>query len=130
VEGRSDAGARVDVVQIAELATKMRPEIAGMSHDGLEAMPVIEGHKGNFDVVYFDAERGDVIVHHWATLHGSCRNVSAKRTRRAASVRYAGEDCTFYHRKSSPEPYRHTVGLVDGDALEKAERFPIVWPRA
>lgn len=109
--------------------TESFPEFEGMSHDGLEAMPVIEGHEEDFDVVYFDAEPGDVIVHHWATLHGSSGNVSAKRTRRAASVRYAGEDCTFYQRKSSPEPYRHTVGLVDGDALEKAERFPVVWPR-
>ena len=70
-----------------------------------------------------------MIVHHWATLHGSSGNVSAGRIRRAASVRYAGDGCSYYRRASSPEPYRNTLELSDGDPLEKAERFPIVWPR-
>ena len=70
---------------------------------------------------------GDVIVHHWATLHGSAGNVSASRVRRAASVRYAGDDCTYYQSSTSLDPFRFSTGLVDGDALEKAERFPIVW---
>ncbi len=40
------------------------------------------------------------------------------------------EDVTFYKRPSSPEPFRNTVGLDDGDDLDGAERFPRVWPRA
>ena len=104
-------------------------ELGEMSHDGLEPMPVIEGQEAEFDIVYFDAEPGDVIVHHWATIHGSSGNVSSNRVRRAASVRYAGDDCSYYQRPSSPESFRNATGLADGDALEKAERFPIVWPR-
>lgn len=105
------------------------PEFEEISYAGLEQMPVIEGHEDEFDVVYFDAEPGDVIVHNWQTIHGSAGNVSANRIRRAASVRYAGDDCTYFQRPSSPEPYRHTVGLANGDVLEKAPRFPVVWPR-
>jgi ectoine hydroxylase-related dioxygenase (phytanoyl-CoA dioxygenase family) len=110
--------------------TESFPEFGDMSHQGLDQMPVIEGHEDEFDTVYFDVEPGDVIVHHWGTLHGSSGNVSANRVRRAASVRYAGDDCTYYQRPSSPEPFRNTTGLVNGDRLEKAERFPIVWPRS
>ena len=104
------------------------PEIEGIDLSGLEDLPRITPQ--SHDVVYLDAEPGDVIVHHWATIHGSTGNVTQSRPRRAASVRYACEGCTYYRRPSSPEPWRDTLDLRDGDPLEKAERFPIVWPRS
>lgn len=69
---------------------------------------------------------GDVIVHHWSTIHGAAGNVSATV---AASIRFALGDSTYYQRPSSPEPFRHSLNLRDGDPLENADRFPIVWPR-
>lgn len=77
---------------------------------------------------HFDAEPGDVIVHHWATLHGSRGNVSANRQRRAAAIRYACDGCHYYARPSSPEPFRKTIDLEDGAVLESHVRFPVVWP--
>ena len=44
-----------------------------------------------YDVLQFDAEPGDVIIHHPRTVHGSSGNVSESR-RLAASIRYVGDD--------------------------------------
>jgi hypothetical protein len=104
------------------------PEVGGISLEGLDTLP--ESALDEERIRYFDAEPGDVIVHHWATLHGSRGNTSASRTRRAASIRYALDGCYFYRRPSSPEPFRNTVGLSDGAPLESADRFPVVWPRS
>jgi len=103
------------------------PEVEGIDLSGLEVLT--QDMLDEADIHYFDAEPGDVIVHHWATLHGSRGNVSANKIRRAASIRYACDDCRYFSRPSSPEPFRRTVKLRDGDPLEKADRFPVVWPR-
>ena len=71
-----------------------------------------------------------MIVHHWSTVHGAAGNVSASAARRAASIRYAWGDSTYHQRPSSPEPFRFTVNLREGEPLENASRFPVVWPRA
>jgi ectoine hydroxylase-related dioxygenase (phytanoyl-CoA dioxygenase family) len=95
----------------------------------LEPLPPMEQHPS---LGYFDADPGDVIVHHWATVHGSTGNVSSDPTaiRRAASIRFAGDGVRFYQRPSSPEPFRGAiVGLRDGDKLDNDPRFPVVWPR-
>lgn len=107
--------------------TGVFPERDGIAHGELEQMPPISPE--THDVVYFEAEPGDVIVHHWSTVHGAAGNVSASAVRRAASVRYAHGDSRFFRRPSSPEPFRDRVDLADGDPLERAARFPIVWPR-
>ena len=101
--------------------------IPGLQFDDLTDLPPIDANPGDYDIVRFEAEPGDVIVHHWMTLHGSTGNISANRTRRAASVRFAGDDVTYYHRPSSPDPFRHTVSLADGDDLSNEPRFPLVW---
>lgn len=45
----------------------------------------------DFDVVQFNAEPGDVIIHHPRTVHGAGGNTSERR-RLAVSIRYCGED--------------------------------------
>ena len=106
--------------------TGTMPELAGMSYEGLVRLD--HSRLRDEDMLWFDTEPGDVIVHHWATLHGSRGNVDSSRGRRAASVRYALDGCHFYKRPSSPEPFRNTVGLADGDPLERSDRFPVAWP--
>lgn len=101
-------------------------EKGGIDLSGLEPLPPAESFAD--DVIWYDAEPGDVIVHHWATIHGSSGNTTANRTRRAASVRFACQGTRFFRRPSSPEPFRNTIDLNDGDRLELADRFPIVWP--
>ncbi len=104
------------------------PERDGIEHAGLESMPPID--PASEEVVYLEADPGDVIVHHWSTIHGAGGNVSGSAIRRAASVRYALGDSRYCRRSSSPEPFRDTLDLRDGDPLELAARFPVVWPRA
>lgn len=58
-------------------------------------MPDIEHNEGGYDVVYFEAKPGDVIIHHLRTIHGAAGNVSSKSHLRAASIRYIGDDVTY-----------------------------------
>ena len=109
-------------------ATGTFPTAGGIFYDDLDDLPRVDENPDRYEVRRFEAGPGDVIVHHWMTLHGSTGNVSATKIRRAASVRYAGDDVTFFQRRSSPEPFRHSVQLEDGDPLENASRFPVVWP--
>ncbi len=109
--------------------TKAFPEVGGITMAGLDPLPPIESEPEAFELRYFDAEPGDVIVHHWATIHGSTGNVSQRALRRAASVRYAGDDVTFLRRASSPEPFRNTINLADGDRLDRDPHFTLAWPR-
>lgn len=90
-----------------------------------EDMPDIEGNEEKYNVVYFDVEPGDVIIHHYATLHGATGNTSATRMRRAGAFRYCGDDATFIRRKTAPPKAFQTNVLKVGDPLD-SEDFPVV----
>jgi ectoine hydroxylase-related dioxygenase (phytanoyl-CoA dioxygenase family) len=98
------------------------PEIGGIDLSGLDDLD--HTRLRDEDIVYFDAEPGDVIVHHWATLHGSSGNTSSGRIRRAASIRFACDGCVFYQRPSSPEPFRHTIDIEPGTPLGHPQSLP------
>ncbi len=90
-------------------------------------LPDIEGTIDNYDVVSFDVMPGDVIVHHFRTVHGAGGNRSPY-PRRALSLRYCGEDMRFFDRPgTAPQPHHHHQ-LRDGDLLD-SQQFPVVWPR-
>jgi hypothetical protein len=93
-----------------------------------ELLPDIEGHMGDYDIVHFDVEPGDVIVHHYRTIHGAGGNHSRYQVRRAASLRYCGDDIRFQTRPWAPKQLHHTQRLKDGDPLGSAD-FPVVWTR-
>lgn len=103
-------------------------QMTGGDH-GLPQLPDIEGHEDEYDVVYFDVEPGDVIVHDYRTVHGARGNVSATRGRRSVSLRYGGDDAVYLDRASAPEEFPADPGLADGDPLD-GEVFPVVWRRA
>jgi ectoine hydroxylase-related dioxygenase (phytanoyl-CoA dioxygenase family) len=90
-------------------------------------LPDIEGNPDQFDIVYFDVEPGDVIVHHTRTAHGSGGNATMNRRRRALSVRYTGDDVRWGPMPRAGERLPHT--LREGDSLDRAEDvFPTCWP--
>ena len=95
---------------------------------GLPVLPDIEGNEDDYDIVYFDVEPGDVIVHNYRLAHGSRGNTSLDRTRRAVSLRFAGDDATALHRPSAPPEFPTDPSLSDGDPLD-SDIYPIVWPR-
>jgi ectoine hydroxylase-related dioxygenase (phytanoyl-CoA dioxygenase family) len=93
-----------------------------------EPLPDIEGHMDDYDLVHFDVEPGDVIVHHYKTLHGTGGNHSRYQVRRAASLRYCGDDIRVQTRPWAPKQLHHTQKLQEGEPLSGPD-FPVVWVR-
>jgi ectoine hydroxylase-related dioxygenase (phytanoyl-CoA dioxygenase family) len=94
-----------------------------------ERLPDIEGHEDDFDVVYYESEPGDVIVHHVRTVHGSTGNLSADRVRRAVTLRYLGDDTRYLERTGAPPDSAKSPSLESGDRMDSPE-FPLVWTRS
>ena len=93
-----------------------------------ETLPDIDGHPDDYDLVHFNVEPGDVIVHHFRTLHGSGGNLSRYQPRRAASIRYCGDDIHFKKRPWTPRQLHQTTEVIEGAPLHGRD-FPIVWRR-
>lgn len=91
-------------------------------------LPDIEGNPNDYDLVHFDVEPGDILVHHYRTLHGTGGNTSRYQVRRAASIRYCGDDIRVRSRPWAPKQLHHKHQLRDGDPLDCPD-FPIVWTR-
>ena len=101
--------------------------------DGLEEMPDIDAIVDPADILSFETEPGDVIMHDVLNIHSSPGNNSDRR-RRALGPRFAGEQATYAVRQTKlnirplvdpelnhgdhfpPEPDHHV--------------FPQVWPNA
>jgi hypothetical protein len=89
-------------------------------------LPDIENNMDDFDLIHFDVEPGDVLVHHYRTIHGTAGNRSRYQVRRAASIRYCGDDIRFKERAWAPRQLHQTHRLKSGDTLSGPD-FPIVW---
>ena len=93
-----------------------------------DLLPDIDADPDAYDIIRFEAEPGDIIVHHYKTIHGSGGNLSRYQVRRAASLRYCGDDIRFKTRPGVPPQLHHTRRLADGDKLGGPD-FPVVWRR-
>lgn len=94
-----------------------------------ERLPDIEANRGDYDIVSFEVEPGDIIVHDVLTVHGSGGNLSQNALRRAVSFRYCGDDITYFDRPGAiPQPYFQGIDMEDGQPLI-SKYYPIVWPR-
>jgi len=91
-----------------------------------DQLPDIEARPDSFDIVHFETEPGDVIVHHYKTIHGTGGNLSRFQVRRAASLRYCGDDIRFHSRTYAPPQLHHKHRLNDGEPLSGPD-FPVVW---
>ena len=92
-------------------------------------LPDVEGNPDAYDLIHFDVEPGDVLVHHYRTIHGTGGNTSRYQVRRAASIRYCGDDIRVRSRPWAPKQLHHKHRLSDGDELNGPD-FPVVWSRA
>jgi ectoine hydroxylase-related dioxygenase (phytanoyl-CoA dioxygenase family) len=88
-----------------------------------ELVPAVDG--GDYDIVTFALEPGDVTVHHARTLHAAGPNRSSARRRRAISVRYCGDDAVMRFRPGAPRKPEQER-LRDGDPLG-GDVHPQVW---
>ena len=93
-----------------------------------EDMPSIEANPEAYGVQYLEAEPGDVLVHHFLTVHGSEGNRS-NTLRAAFSLRYCDAEMRYRQRPGAPAQPLHKSGMNDGDALDD-DVHPVVWPKA
>ncbi|MCB1504637.1 MAG: phytanoyl-CoA dioxygenase family protein [Hyphomicrobiaceae bacterium] len=93
-----------------------------------EPLPDIEGNRDQYDIVSFDVEPGDIVVHHYRTLHGAGGNASRYQVRRAVSLRYCGDDIRVVDRPWIPSRPHRKQKLTEGSPLVGPD-FPIVWRR-
>lgn len=91
-----------------------------------EPMPDIEAHRDDYEIIHFDMEPGDALIHHLLILHGAPGNSASDRRRRAIAYRYAGDDATYAVRDFGPKPV-WDPGLNAGDHFG-CDLFPQVWP--
>ena len=70
----------------------------------------------------------DVIVHNYKTVHGAGGNLSRYQVRRAASLRYCGDDIRVCSRPWAPRQLHHTTKLNEGEPLSGPD-FPVGWRR-
>lgn len=90
-------------------------------------LPDIESAPNDFGVVYVDADPGDVIVHHFLTMHGSEGNVGGN-DRRVFSLRYCDSRIRYRRRPGAPAQPLHKADLRDGKPLSEAYH-PIAYVR-
>lgn len=93
-----------------------------------DILPDIEADPDQFDLIHFETEPGDVLVHHYKTIHGTGGNLNPFIPRRAASIRYGGDDLRYTQRPGAPARLHHQNQQIEGEPLQGSD-FPIVWRR-
>lgn len=92
-----------------------------------ERLPDIEAHRDEYDIVSFNVEPGDVVIHDVMTIHGAGGNMS-DRNRRAISFRYCGDDIRYFDRPGAIPQSGVSHALENGARLF-CDDYPLVWPR-
>lgn len=93
-------------------------------NDGLEALPDIDGHRDDYEILGWALEPGDAVAFDYRTVHGAPANHSASSQRRAFSLRLVGDDARFARREGiTTSPPFEGVTLEHGAALDAPE-FP------
>jgi ectoine hydroxylase-related dioxygenase (phytanoyl-CoA dioxygenase family) len=93
----------------------------------LPRLPDIEAQEQEYEILTFDVRPGDIIVHDARVVHGAGGNTTAQM-RRAISMRYCGDDVTYFKRQGTAFQANATHTLENGSALHTKD-FPVVWPR-
>ena len=95
------------------------------SKGGLEAMPDIDNVVPADEIICYDLEPGDCLVHHGNTIHGAKGNASSQSRRRGYATRWTGDDVVWDPRDGTAEILRDP-GINPGDAMD-CDLFPVVW---
>jgi ectoine hydroxylase-related dioxygenase (phytanoyl-CoA dioxygenase family) len=88
-------------------------------------LPSVDANPEAYGVQYLEVDPGDVIVHHFLTIHGAEGNRSGAQ-RRAFSLRYIDANLRYRQRPGAPAQPLHRQGMHDGDALDDTIH-PVVW---
>ncbi|MBH88557.1 MAG: hypothetical protein CMJ12_05275 [Pelagibacterales bacterium] len=100
---------------------------------GLEVMPDINSNLGDYELLSWDLNPGDIIIHHPLVIHGSLGNFSSKTRRRGLALRYIGDDVTWDDRPGTFIKNKNVKSILpplnykNGEALT-GDLFPLIWP--
>ena len=106
---------------------------ATYSEGNMEPMPDIAANIDDYDVLVWDMQPGDILLHHSLTIHWAPGNLSEGR-RRGLALRYTGDNARYDARPGtfvnfpSMKPIKDQIVLADGDRMG-GPVFPKVWPR-
>jgi len=94
----------------------------------------IDSNIENYEILSWNLNPGDIIVHHPLTLHGSSGNKSSKTRRRGLALRYIGDDVTWddrpgtFIKNKKIQDILPSLSLKKGDSLT-GDVFPLIWSR-
>ena len=98
----------------------------------LEPMPDINSNLEDYELLSWDVNPGDIIVHHPLVIHGSSGNFSSDTRRRGLALRYIGDDVTWDDRPGTfitNENVKSILPLLNfknGQSLN-SDLFPKLW---
>jgi len=101
----------------------------------METLPDIEAERDQHEILTWELEPGDVIVHHPLALHYASGNSSRTARRRGLALRYVGDDARWDDRPGTFLQHPRMQALMP-DLAQTAgcplsgKFFPCVWPRA
>lgn len=90
-----------------------------------EPVPDPDKWPGKYNVLEWAVNPGDVVLFHFRTCHAARGNLTGSR-RRALSLRWVGDDCTYITRPGRTSPPFPNHNMTDGQTLRK-DWFPIVY---
>jgi len=107
--------------------TFLSEEARWFPEGSLAELPDIEARRGDFPILGWDVQPGDVIAFHMLALHAA-RGVEAGRRRRVFSLRLIGDDIRHAPRPwtTSPEFPGLRAELPAGAPMDHP-LFPVLW---
>ena len=99
---------------------------------GLDPMPDINSNLKDYELLSWDVNPGDIIVHHPLVIHGSAGNFSSDTRRRGLALRYIGDDVTWDDRPGTFMTNKNVKSILpslnfkNGQSLN-SELFPRLW---
>lgn len=101
---------------------------------GLKPLPDIESNRDDYEILTWELDPGDVLIHHPLTLHYASGNASKTGRRRGLALRYLGEDAHFDNRPGTFIENTKVMKILPGFDMKEGDRFsdplfPTVWPR-
>jgi len=90
-----------------------------------ESIPDIESARGDYDIISWELEPGDVYIFHGLTVHGSGGNRSTNFRRRGYAVRYTGDEVVYDIRLGTNE---HLCSQIHKNGVPlNSEQYPTVF---
>ncbi|MDC0112249.1 phytanoyl-CoA dioxygenase family protein, partial [Emcibacteraceae bacterium] len=91
----------------------------------LKVLPDIDATVPEDQIICYDLQPGDCLVHNFNTIHGAKGNANSKVRRRGYATRWTGEDVVWDPRPGTTDIVSDP-GLSPGDPMD-SKLFPVVW---